>query len=303
MRRVGIVGARGHTGSELMSLVAGHPELSLGFVGSRSLAGKPVPGFGDLEYEAIDPAALRSREADVIVLALPNGASGDFVAAAGDTPIIDLSADHRFDDSWGYGLVEANRRALAGARHIANPGCYATAAQLALRPLAELLADEPRIFGVSGYSGAGTTPSPRNDPEALRDNLMPYGLAGHTHEREISRHLGHRVRFMPHVAPFFRGITLTIDTTLKSALDASALYARYEDRYASEALVEVLEEAPLVRDNVGRHSVRIGGLTVDDKRVVIVATIDNLLKGAATQAMQNLNLALGMDELAGIPTP
>ncbi len=300
MRRVGIVGARGHTGSELMALVAGHPELTLAFVGSRSLAGRPVAGFPGLAYEAVAPESLEERAADAVVLALPNGASEAYVAAAGDTPLVDLSADHRFDDTWRYGLVELHRSRLHGARRIANPGCYATAAQLALAPLAELLAEAPRIFGVSGYSGAGTTPSPRNDPEQLKDNLMPYTLTGHTHEREITRHLGHTVRFMPHVAPFFRGITLTIDVTLRAPLEREAIQRRYHERYAQEPLITLTDEAPLVRDAVGRHQVSIGGITVDGARVVVVATIDNLLKGAATQALQNLNLALGLRELAGI---
>jgi N-acetyl-gamma-glutamyl-phosphate reductase common form len=262
-----------------------------------------VPGFDELRFEAIDAPALAERapSSDAIVLALPNGASETFVEAAPDAAFVDLSADHRFDDSWAYGLVELCRRELTGARRVANPGCYATAAQLALTPLVELLADEPRIFGVSGYSGAGTTPSPRNDPDALRDNLMPYALAGHTHEREICRHLGHAVRFMPHVAPFFRGITLTIDATLREPLSLDALRRRYAKRYAEEPLVTVVEDAPLVRDNVGHHGVHIGGITMQGARVVIVATIDNLLKGAATQALQNINLMLGLDELAGIP--
>jgi N-acetyl-gamma-glutamyl-phosphate reductase len=303
MRRIGIIGARGHTGSELGALVAGHPDLTLSFVSSRKLAGEPVPGFDGLRYEAIDADGLRERidDADAVVLALPNGASEAFVAAAGDLPIVDLSADHRFDESWRYGLVELFRRDLAGARRVANPGCYATAAQLALAPIVELLTDEPRIFGVSGYSGAGTTPSPKNDPEQLRDNLMPYAPTGHTHEREITRHLGKAVRFMPHVAPFFRGITLTIDITLGEGLSTEALHARYQERYADEPLVTITGDAPLVRDNVGIHGVRIGGFATDGTRAVLVATIDNLLKGAATQALQNLNTMLGLDELAGIP--
>ncbi len=288
-----------------MALVAEHPGLTLAFVGSRTLAGESVPGFDDLRYEALDQAALRQRapDADVVVLALPNGASEAFVSAAGDTRLVDLSADHRFDDTWGYGLVELHREALAGARRVANPGCYATAAQLALAPWVEMLTDDPRIFAVSGYSGAGTTPSPRNDPNELRDNLMPYALAGHTHEREISRHLGRRVRFMPHVASFFRGITLTIDVTLRTALGADDVRARYAEHYRAEPLVNIVHDAPLVRDNVDHHGVHIGGITVDGPRMVVVATIDNLLKGAATQALQNINLMLGLDELAGIPSP
>ncbi len=299
-RRVAIIGARGHTGAELLRLFASHPHAQVTHVGSRALAGhEALPG---LRYTAIEPPQLGDLPVDAVVLALPNDASPPFVAAIrSDVCVVDLSSDHRFDDGWVYGLPERRREALRGARRIANPGCYATAAQLAIEPLLPELASAPRIFGVSGYSGAGTTPSPRNDPERLRDNLMPYALVGHTHEREISHQLGHPVHFMPHVAPFFRGITLTIDLALRDPVDADALASRYGERYRDEPLVHVQTEAPLVRDAAHRHHVTIGGFACDGRRAVIVATIDNLLKGAATQALQNVNLALGLDERAGLP--
>src|SRR5690606_17762708 len=129
-----------------------------------------------LVFEALSPEQAAARAVDAVVLALPNGASAPYVEALGERPVlVDLSADHRFDDGWRYGLVELFRDRLRGARRISNPGCYATAAQIALSPIAAELTAPPRIFGVSGYSGAGTTPSDRNDPDKLRDNLMPYG--------------------------------------------------------------------------------------------------------------------------------
>src|SRR4029079_13504573 len=112
--------------------------------------------------------------------------------------IVDLSADHRFDAAWVYGQPERKREGLTRARRIANPGCYATAMQLALAPLLPLVEGPANVFGVSGYSGAGTTPSPKNDPEALRDNLIPYALVGHGHEREVEAELGCRLFFVPH---------------------------------------------------------------------------------------------------------
>jgi N-acetyl-gamma-glutamylphosphate reductase len=157
---------------------------------------------------------------------------------------------------------------------------------------------------VSGYSGAGTTPSPRNDPERLRDSLMPYSLIGHTHEKEISRHLGHEVRFMPHVAGFFRGISLTVAARLTVGYALQPLWTRFIEHYEGGApLIRLSKEVPELRDAVGKHTVQIGGFTVDEsgRNLVMVATLDNLLKGAATQCLQNLNLALGLDELAGIP--
>ena len=176
--------------------------------------------------------------------------------------------------------------------------------QLAVAPMRDVLDGPVQCFGVSGYSGAGTTPSDKNDPEKLRDNLMPYALTGHVHEREVTRHLGHAVEFMPHVASFFRGISMTVNLHLAQPLDAAALAACYRDRYRDEPLVRVLDETPWVSRIAGRHHAEIGGFTLsaDGRRAVVVATLDNLLKGAATQALQNVNLALGMDERLGIPT-
>src|SRR5262249_32385624 len=153
------------------------------FVSSASRPGEPaLEGQSDLRFEDLSPDAIAARAADAVVLALPNDRSGPVVAAVEQqspgTVLVDLSTDHRFDDGWVYGLPELKRAAIRGATRIANPGCYATAAALAVAPVAHMLAGPAQAFGVSGYSGAGTTPSPRNDQEALRDNLMPYSLIG-----------------------------------------------------------------------------------------------------------------------------
>ncbi|MHC9012808.1 N-acetyl-gamma-glutamyl-phosphate reductase [Stenotrophomonas rhizophila] len=309
---VGIVGARGHTGAELIKLIAAHPHLQLGFVSSRELAGQRVSDHhsdwhGELQFENLDADAVAAKGMDAVILALPNGLSAPFVAALDaarpDTVIVDLSADQRFEPSWYYGLPELTRGDYLGQKHISNPGCYATAMQLAISPLLQQLAGPPQCFGVSGYSGAGTTPSDKNNPELLRDNLMPYALTNHVHEREVTAHLRVPVEFMPHVAPHFRGITMTVNLWLNTVVTREDVIALYQKYYANEALVDVIDEAPWVSQIAGRHGVQIGGFDVapGGKRVVVVATLDNLLKGAATQAMQNLNLALGLDELASIP--
>jgi N-acetyl-gamma-glutamyl-phosphate reductase len=311
--RVGLVGARGHVGAELVALIAGHPSLDLAFVGSRELAGQRLadhaPAWrGELRYSAPAPAQLPDLGADAVILALPNGKAADWVAALDrasvDPVVIDLSADYRFDDAWHYGLPELTRASHAGRHRISNPGCYATAMQLALAPMGELLDGPAQCFGVSGYSGAGTSPSDKNDSDKLRDNLMPYALSGHIHEREVSRHLGHPVEFMPHVAPWFRGITLTANLHLKRATGIDAVLERYRAAYAGEPLVQVTTQAPWVSAVAGRHHAQVGGFTMSDdgRRLVVVATLDNLLKGAATQAVQNLNLALGRPEFEGVPT-
>ncbi len=311
--RVGLVGARGHTGGELVRLLAGHPAFELAYVCSRERAGTALADdadsyHGDLRYIAPDPGDLPMLDADAVILAMPNGKAGDYVAAfdaAGADPVIvDLSADYRFDDRWFYGLPELTRSRYRGERRISNPGCYATAMQLALAPVVGLLDGPAQCFGVSGYSGAGTTPSDRNNVDKLRDNLMPYAMADHIHEREVSRRLAHAVEFMPHVAPYFRGITLTANVHLREPLDRDTMLQIYRRRYDGEALVRVIDDAPWVSAIAGRHHAEIGGFTVapGGHRAVVVATLDNLLKGAATQAVQNLNLAFGRTECEGIPT-
>ena len=313
-KSVGIVGARGHTGAELIRLIARHPQLELVFVSSRELDGRRVAEHnsdyqGELRYEALDAEAVAAKRADVVVLALPNAKAEPYVAAIDtaksqgyDPIIVDISADYRFDSTWYYGLPELTRDQYRGQHRISNPGCYATAMQLAIAPLKDLLAGPPACFGVSGYSGAGTTPSDKNNPEKLRDNLMPYSLVNHTHERDVTRHLGIPVEFMPHVAAHFRGITMTVNLWLTQPMTLDAIKARYVQKYKHEPLINVIDDAPWVSHIANRHGVQIGGFTLapGGKRVVVVATLDNLLKGAATQAMQNLNLVMGWDELASI---
>ena len=311
-KTVGIVGARGHTGAELIRLIARHPHLELAFVSSRELDGQKVSDHiqefsGELRYENLSHEQVGGKGADAVILALPNGKAAELVTAidaqAPDTVVVDLSADYRFDERWYYGLPELTRQKYAGQKRISNPGCYATAMQLVIAPLKNRLAGPPQCFGVSGYSGAGTTPSDKNNPELLRDNLMPYALVDHLHEREVSTRLGVPVEFMPHVAPHFRGITLTANLWLHEPVTVDQVRARYEQRYAGEPLVDVIDQAPWVSRIAGRHGVEIGGFAVapGGKRLVVVATEDNLLKGAATQAMQNINIALGLGEFTSIP--
>jgi N-acetyl-gamma-glutamyl-phosphate reductase len=311
-KTVGIVGARGHTGAELIRLLSAHPGFELAFVSSRELDGQPVSAqvaeyHGGLRYANIPHEALGGFGVDACVLALPNGKSeaciAGLAAQGGDPVIVDLSADHRFDDGWYYGLPELTRDRYSGQKRIANPGCYASAMQLAVAPVLDLVEGPVQCFGVSGYSGAGTTPSDRNDVGKLRDNLMPYALVDHLHEREVARQLGVPVEFMPHVAPHFRGLTVTANVHLRAPLSPGEVRARYAGRYTGEPLVRVVDDAPWVSRIAGRHGAEVGGFTLadDGRRLVVVATLDNLLKGAATQALQNLNLAFGYPETEGIP--
>ncbi|KAG0046233.1 hypothetical protein BGZ83_008601 [Gryganskiella cystojenkinii] len=315
VKKIGLIGARGYTGQELIRLVNNHPSMEISYVSSRELEGKPLEGYtkSEVTYVNLSPEQVKEKtqsgEVDAWILALPNGVCKPFVDAVDSVEegkkmvLCDLSADYRFTDSWTYGLPEFNRANIPGATRISNPGCYATGSQLSIRPLLGHIAGMPSIFGVSGYSGAGTKPSPNNDVNHLKDNLIPYSLTNHIHEREVSHQLGTEVNFMPHVAPYFQGISLTVNMPLNKTMTSGDVREIYEAAYENEKLVHVLKGTPLVKENSGKHFARIGGFGVHSsgKRVVVVATIDNLLKGAATQAVQNLNLALGLGEYTGIP--
>jgi N-acetyl-gamma-glutamyl-phosphate reductase len=287
--------------------------MGLGIASSRSHAGQSIcstcDGWPDdgRTFTQLEPDSISAFPADAWVLALPNGLADKWVehirAEFTDSVILDLSADYRFDPQWTYGLPERFRDQIRTAQLIANPGCYATGSQLGLLPLKDQLVSAPVIFGVSGYSGAGKTPSPRNDPDVLRDNLIPYALSGHMHEKEISHQLDIAVRFMPHVAAFFRGISLTIAFELDHAVSVDELERLFRQAYAGEARVRVDKEIPQVSAVQDTPDVHIGGFTIDERnpaRGSLVVVLDNLLKGAASQALQNLNLALGLDEYSGI---
>lgn len=312
--RAAVIGARGYVGGELLPLIHNHPACELVAVGSRSHAGQKVadvftglPGC-DLVFSAISAEGLQEYPADVYFLALPNGLAADYVAAIEQhypgAAIIDISADYRFDPDWVYGQPERLANQLRGARRIANPGCYATGAQLALAPIIDQLVETPVVFGVSGYSGAGTTPSRKNDLDVLADNLVPYTLADHVHEREVSAQLGRQVHFHPHVASWFRGISLTVSVVMQQPQDAIALEQRYRDWYLNCPLIIIKTEIPELPDVRDSHRLALGGFTVsktDGRHVSLVCVLDNLLKGAASQALQNLNLAFELeDELTGL---
>ncbi|KAH6982297.1 putative acetylglutamate kinase [Ilyonectria sp. MPI-CAGE-AT-0026] len=312
--RIGLIGARGYTGQALIDLLNNHPNVDLRYVSSRELAGQELKGYTKRKiiYESLSPEDVaqldKDGQVDCWVMALPNNTCQPFVEALGESSnlIVDLSADYRFDTTgtWTYSCPELVKRStIAQSTRISNPGCYATGAQLGISPLVPYLGGVPTVFGVSGFSGAGTKKSPKNDETLLKDNLLPYSLTGHIHEREISHHLGATTAFIPHVASWFRGIQLTINIPLSKEMTSREIRQIYQDRYASEKLVKVVGEAPYVKSIQNKHGVEVGGFAVDDtgKRVVVCATIDNLNKGAATQCLQNMNLALGYDEYQGIP--
>jgi N-acetyl-gamma-glutamyl-phosphate reductase/acetylglutamate kinase len=217
------------------------------------------------------------------------------------------------------------RELIRSSKRISNPGCYATSSQLLIAPLINHIKPGglPTVFGISGYSGAGTIVSkdasgkavslPKVSAESLKGGVKPYALTGHIHEREAGYHLSRllkggetstiKIAFIPSVAPWLSGIISTVSIPLSDKLTAKDVVRIFEEKYAGEKLVKIRKEVPELKDVEGNHGWVVGGfqMSVEGDRVVIVGGLDNLLKGAATQCLQNLNLALGYDEFAGIP--
>jgi N-acetyl-gamma-glutamyl-phosphate reductase len=309
--RLGLIGARGYVGSELIRLVQGHPNIELAYVSSREREGQLLTSFENgapagMRYVNFNPEQAFEQSADVVVLALPNNLAENWVsvfdAKQSNALLIDLSADYRFDSNWFYGLPELTRKVYQGQRRISNPGCYATAMQLAIHPMKEYIRGAVQCFGVSGYSGAGTMPSDKNDPQKLTDNLMPYALVNHIHEREVASKMACDVHFMPHVASHFRGLSITTNMQLNQTLELDFIKQRYQLAYKNEALLTVVDEAPWVTSVINTPNAIVGGFALSEngQRLVVVSVLDNLLKGAASQAMQNINLGLKLPEIQGI---
>ncbi|KAF8902311.1 acetylglutamate kinase ARG6 [Mucidula mucida] len=338
IKRLGLIGARGFTGQALTHLLSGHPYLNLTHVSSRQLAGHPLDNYtktpvvySNLSTEDVERME-KDGEVDAWVMALPNGICKPFVDAVDrgsqerkgseSSVVVDLSADYRFEKGWTYGLPELyGRETIRASKRISNPGCYATSTQMLVAPLIKYINPGawPTVFGLSGYSGAGTVASndpdgrpislPKVTPESLGNGVRPYALTDHIHEREAGYHLSDlstspvRVAFTPCVTSWFSGIISTLSMPLSERLTAKDVSALYEAKYQNEPLVTIKREVPILPDIEGKHGWTVGGFQVHSEgdRAVVVGGLDNLLKGAATQCLQNLNLALGYDEFAGIP--
>ena len=294
---VGIAGASGYGGAELLRLLELHPQLRVETAQARS------DGFADLDADAL-------ARCDVAFLALPHGASrelGETLVANG-TPVVDIGSDFRVG-GWTYGLTELFRDDVRGSRAVANPGCYATAATLAVAPLAEAgLIDGPlAIDGKSGLTGAGASPSARSHLPNVHGGVSPYQPTGHRHIAEIEQSLARLgqalpVTFTPHVLPTSRGLLCTAYVRLSRETDQAELDALYAARYGGEPFIQLVEE-PAPQRLAGSNSVAIR--VVHDPRTataICIGALDNLVKGAAGQAIQNANLMLGLPEAMGLPS-
>jgi N-acetyl-gamma-glutamyl-phosphate reductase len=336
MIKVGIVGGTGYTGAELLRLLAGHPRAELTVITSRAEAGTPVADLfpslrGHVTASFTAPDAARLNTCEVVFCATPNGTAMQMVPdlLASGVRVIDLAADFRLRSAaeWErwygmphacpdylaeavYGLPELNRHAVRDARLVANPGCYPTAVQLGLIPLLEQhLVDPSRIIAdaKSGVSGAGRKAVTGTLLCEASESLKAYSVAGHRHFPEIRQGLeavcGQPVglTFVPHLTPMIRGIHATMYARLhNTALDLQDLY---ESRYAGEVFVDVLPAGshPETRSVRGSNHCRISvHRPMGGDEVVVLAVIDNLVKGAAGQAVQNMNIMFGLEEQDGL---
>ena len=306
-KKIGLLGGRGYVGQEIFELVNNHPKLSITSVYSSSQAGQPAPGStkdNPLSYLSMDLTNFELSNEDAYVLALPNDQSNIYVDKIlehnPDAILLDISSDHRFNAAWEYRLPELSEP--VSSTKISNPGCYATAMQLMLAPLVDKISGPVNFFGISGYSGAGASPNPRNNEELLSSNILAYGMINHLHEQEVKHQMYKEIFFTPHVAEFFRGIHMTGNIILTDAMSADAAERAFQNFYTDMSLIKVQHPAPDLQQVRGTSFAVLGGFEADinSKRLTFCCTIDNLLKGAATQAIQNLNSAFGWDDNLGI---
>ena len=331
--KVAVIGAAGYTGGELLRLLLQHPQVTECVATSRSQAGKPIadthPALATLSearFSGQGPGEV-ARGRDVVFLCLEHGESarvaGD-VLDAGPGLVVDLAADFRTADlrlyeryygahsapelvpRFVYGLADVLGQQLRGARAIAAPGCFATAAALALYPLAGLeLAAPPSLFAVTGSSGAGVQPKPTTHHPMRAHNLFAYSVLGHRHEAEVllrwrewTGRPDATARLMTHAGPFVRGIYLTLHAWLRGS---GSIAERFRLTYAGRPFVRILEQATQLTHAVGTNYGLIHPAELADRNEVqVMVAIDNLIKGAGGQAIQAMNLALGLPETDGL---
>jgi N-acetyl-gamma-glutamyl-phosphate reductase len=319
---VGIVGGSGYTGALLAELLLRHPSVALTHMSSEQLAGQPVHGHLPRLHTGL--AFCRQEEVtgvDVAFLCTPHGQAASVAKRLLDegTRVIDLSADFRLEadlyEEWYaphphpeltpgvYGLTELRRDDIARARLVANPGCYPTAALLALSPILPLGLLDVVIDAKSGVTGAGKVPTSRTHFCSIDSDLVAYGIASHRHQPEITGGLDPQttLTFVPHLVPLQRGISETLYVRAAHVPPPAEILELYHKAYDDELFVDISETPPELKDVAHTNTCRIF-VTVDEGagRIIIVTVIDNLMKGAAGQAVQNMNVMLGLPEHWGL---
>lgn len=339
MIKVGIIGATGYAGGELVRLLLGHKEVEIAWYGSRSYIDKKYSQVYQNMFQIVDAKCMDDNmqeladQVDVIFTATPQGLCASLVTEEilSKVKVIDLSADFRIKDvktyeEWYnishktpqfigeavYGLCEINREAVKAARLIANPGCYPTCSTLSIYPLLkEGLIDPATIIidAKSGTSGAGRGAKVDNLYCEVNENIKAYGVASHRHTPEIEEQLGYaageeiRINFTPHLVPMNRGILITAYASLKKDVSYEEVKAVYDKYYENECFVRVLDQdvCPQTKWVEGSNYVDVN-FKIDKRtnRIIMMGAMDNLVKGAAGQAVQNMNLLFGFDETMGL---
>ena len=314
---MGVLGASGYAGRELCGLVLNHPLLELAFASANSQAGQKAHVAGrEIDFIHNDESVL--PDAALVFSALPHGASSEWVdrAAASGAKVVDLSSDLRPGNGHAngvpYGLTELAREAVAPAPVVSNPGCYPTAILLALAPLVKTGYALPgatiSVSAASGVTGAGYTARPDLMFAEVAEDFRAYSVANeHRHLMEMRAELvrlgaDNDLLFVPHLLPVARGILATITVPVTEQIDDPLEI--WQDVYSSEPFIEITRETPTLRDVVRRNVVRISCTVAKGIRqptLIVIAAIDNLVKGAAGQAVQNANIMLGIDETMGLP--
>ncbi len=330
MYNVAIIGASGYTGGELLRMLLNHPEVKITDITSRQYDGTPVhkvhPHIRDsgLEFVNKQPDEL---DADVVFTATPHGASMKIVPSILETgaKVVDLSGDYRYRDTevyekWygmkhtdkenkgAFGLPELYRNDIKKANLVANPGCFPTGAILSSYPLVKNnLVDRIVIDSKSGVSGAGINATATTHYPNIADNINPYKISSHRHMSEIQQELhgfdSVKVSFTPHLVPVIRGIQTTSHSFLIKDITVDELRKYYEKEYKNEYFIKLMNdgEIPHLSSVRGSNFVHIGGFEIDETgRIIMLSSIDNLVKGASGQAIQNMNILLGLDESTGL---
>jgi len=330
---IGIIGGSGYTGGELLRLLAQHPEAKVRAVTSRSLKGQKVSDththlrkIYDLNFEDLAPEQVASR-CDIVFTAVPHGTAMQIVPALLDNgvKVIDLSADYRlrtdvFEKTYKmkhtdprdavYGIPELHPE-VAEQKFIANPGCYPTGASLAAAPLADAGLIERVVFdSKSGISGAGAEPTAVSHYPNMAENIQAYKLTSHRHRAEIVQELTRldsglkSISFTPHVIPSVRGILTTAHIFVKKELNEEDVSEIYRDFYQDKPFIRLIKEIPMLGSVRGSNFCDIGfEIDKNSDRIVVISAIDNLVKGASGQAIQNMNLMFGLHETTGLWTP
>jgi N-acetyl-gamma-glutamyl-phosphate reductase len=334
-KKIGVVGATGYTGSELVRILANHPETEISVITSESRAGEKFsdvhPFFKGIVDQPLHKAdKVNELDLDLVFLALPHGVSMEYVKqfAGKGFKIVDFSGDFRLDsartyeewynkphtfiegfDTAVYGLPELFYEKIKEADLVANPGCYPTSAILPLAPLLQNKLIEPKgiiIDAKSGITGAGIKASATTRFSNVNDNFRAYGLKNHRHTIEIQGVLdgitaGVTLQFTPHLLPVDRGILSTTYARPKGATSSAKLKALYQDFYKDKPFVRICDTPPAIKDVRGSNYCNIYA-DFDERtgNIILISTIDNLVKGAAGQAVQNMNIMLGFKETLGL---